>query len=356
SGKTRSEVAERLKEVLRDQQLGLPVRSEKQTVADFLHFWLNETVKNSVRPKSFVFYESIIRLHLVPEIGDLRLQKLTPQHVQKLLNTKLGSGLSGRMVCHIRTTLVTALQVALKFGTVARNVASLVDPPRTEKAEIKVLNLDQARHFLNAIKGDRQYALFATTLVLGLRLGEALGLTWDDLDFERGNLTVKRALQRIDGKPQLVEPKSATSRRRVVLPAVAVAALQHHRAQQEHERAVAGTAWKGNPWNLVFTSTVGTPLFHRNVHRRFCELVKLAGLPPMRPHDLRHSAVALLIAQGVHAKAIQELLGHSSVAFTLQVYGHLFDEAKRETADRMDAVFEPVASTMASTGSKEPVN
>ena len=292
----------------------------------------------------------------MPESGRLRLQKLTPQHVQKLLNSKLASGLSARMVCHIRTTLVTALQVAVKFGTLPRNVASLVDPPRTTKAEVKVLTVDQARTFLRSIEGDRHYALFATTLVLGLRLGEALGLTWGDIDLERGELTVRRALQRIDKEPRLVEPKSAASRRRIVLPAVAVAALQHHRAQQEQDRAVAGTAWKGNPWNLVFTSTRGTPLFHRNVHRRFCELVKLAGLPAMRPHDLRHSAVALLIAQGVHAKAIQELLGHSSVAFTLQVYGHLFDEAKRETADRMNAVFEPVASSVASKSDREPVN
>ena len=134
-----------------------------------------------------------------------------------------------------------------------------------------------------------------------------------------------------------METKSHHGYRTIILPAVASAALHRQRAAQERERELAGTAWKGSPWPLVFTSTVGTPLFHSNVHKQFWQLLDIAGLRRIRPHDLRHSAAALLIAQGVHGKAIQELLGHGSVAFTLQVYGHLFDEAKRETADKMDS-------------------
>jgi len=346
SGKTRAAVSEKLKELLRSQQLGLPIQPERQTVGAYLQSWLEQSIKNRVRPKSFVFYEGIIRLHLVPEIGRVRLQKLTPQHVQRLLNSKLESGLSPRMVRHIRTTLISALQMAEKFGAVPRNVAKLVDPPRVPKREVQPFTVEEARCFLAAVACDRLGALFVVALSLGLRLGEVLGLCEDDIDLDACRLTVRHSLERVTDQPfRLVETKSENGRRVLGLPAVTVAGLRRHQAQREQERDLAGSKWKGNPWGLVFTSNVGTPLFHRNVHRRFCQLLDVAGLRRIRPHDLRHSAASLLIAQGVHPKAIQELLGHSSVAFTLQVYGHLFDEAKQETADKMDSVLTSVAST-----------
>ena len=356
SGKTRAEVAEKLKKLLHSQQLGLPVGPERLTLGQWLPEWLSQSVKNRVRPKSYVFYESIVQLHLVPDLGRIRIRQLTPQRVGRLLNSKLESGLSPRMVRHIRTTLITALETALKFGLVSRNVAKLVDPPRVPKREIFPFTVEEARRFLEVVKGDRLGNLFVIMLSLGLRLGEALGLTWDDIDFERSRLTVRHGLEKVTGQPfRLVETKSEGGYHTICLPAVAIAALHHQRAAQERERELAGSAWKGSAWPLVFTSTVGTPLFHRNVHRRFCELLDIGGLRRVRPHDMRHSTASLLIAQGVHAKAIQELLGHSSVAFTLQVYGHLFEEAKRETADKMDSILAPVASSVASNKVRGPV-
>jgi integrase len=348
SGATRGEVSEKLKQLLRDQQLGLPVAPERLTVGQWLDEWLDQSVKNRVRPKSLVFYESIVRLHLKPEIGKISLQKLAPQHVQRLLNSKLDSGLAPMMVRHIRTTLITALEHALKFGAVSRNVAKLVGPPRLPKRELHPFTIDESRQFLKAAEGDRLGNLYVLMLSLGLRLSEALGMTWDEID--NGKLTIRHALQKLKGQPfALVETKSDHGNRTVVLPAIAVRALHRQRAEQAHDMQLAGLRWKGNPWGLVFASTIGTPLFHRNVHRRFGELLELGGLRRVRPHDMRHSAAALLIAQGVHPKAIQELLGHSSVAFTLQIYGHLFEEAKQETADQMDSVLTPVASSVAST-------
>jgi integrase len=252
------------------------------------------------------------------------------------------------MVRHIRTTLITALETALKFGLVSRNVAKLVDPPRVPKREIIPFTVDEARRFLEVIKGDRLGNLFVIMLSLGLRLGEALGLAWDDIDFERSRLTVRHGLEKLTGKRfRLVETKSEHGYRTIFLPAVALAALHHQRAAQDRE--LAGSAWKGNSWGLVFTSTTGAPLHQRNVHRRFWKLLDAAGLRRIRPHDLRHSAASLLIADGVHPKAIQELLGHASVAFTLQVYAHLFEEARQEAADRMDSILAPVASSVASS-------
>ena len=182
-----------------------------------------------------------------------------------------------------------------------------------------------------------------------------MGLRWADVDLETGRLTVRYALQRIKKDVQLVEPKSATSRRTVTLPAFAISALQHHKAKQQSEIQWAGSGWKGNDWGLVFTSTVGTPLFARNVHRQFKNILVGADLPDLRLHDLRHSAAAILIAQGVSAKAISALLGHSAASFTLQVYGHLMEETKREVATQMDAALNPVATQVATKPSERRV-
>lgn len=205
--------------------------------------------------------------------------------------------------------------------------------------------------------------MIATVLSLGLRLGEGLGVAWPDMDLDTGRFNIHQALQRIDGKlypenagVQLVEPKGGYSNRVVTLPAVAISALRYRQAHQEQERQWAGTRWRGNDWNLVFTTTLGTPLDERGVLRRFQKILTLAGLPKMRIHDLRHSAVAILIAQGVNIKAISELLGHSSVAFTLQVYGHLLEETKRETAIKMDAALAPVATSVATKADSAKVN
>jgi integrase len=199
-------------------------------------------------------------------------------------------------------------------------------------------------------------------LALGLRLGEAFGLAWTDVDLDAGRLTVRNALQRVrlEGektrKPMLVEPKSASSRRTMRLPAVAVQALYRHRSRQEQERAFAGEQWIGNPWGLVFTSTIGTPLDGRKTLTRFHKLLNAAGIPEMRLHDLRHSAASILLASGLSAKAVSELLGHSAVSFTLQVYGHLMDEAKQQTADLMEAALNPVATSVATLNAPAKIN
>jgi len=349
SGRTRAAVSEKMKELLRSQQLGLPIQPDRQTVGVYLQHWLEQSVKNTVRPKTYITYRYLVRRHLEPEIGKVKLQKLNPQHVQRLLNSKLEAGLSPRTVRHVRTTLITALETAVKFGLTPRNVAKLVDPPRCPHREIRPYTVAEARRLLEAVEGDRLDALFVTTLSVGLRLGEVLGLCEDDMDLDSSRLTVRHSLERIPREPfRLVETKSEKGRRVLTLPAVTVARLRRHLASREQDRELAGSEWKGNSWGLVFTSTTGAPLHQRNVHRRFWELLDAAGLRRIRLHDLRHSAASLLIAEGVHPKAIQELLGHASVAFTLQVYAHLFEEARQEAADQMDSILAPVASSVAS--------
>ena len=184
--------------------------------------------------------------------------------------------------------------------------------------------------------------------------GEALGLSWDDVEFPKSRITVRRSLQRVKGVMTLLSPKTEGSHRTIDLPAVTIAALRQHQIRQGHAQEWAGSGWVGNSWNLAFTTTKGTPLDERGVLRRFQDrILKNADVPKMRIHDLRHSAVAILIAQGVDARSISELLGHSSVAFTLQVYGHLMEETKRETASKMDSALaprKPVAPSLAPSG------
>ena len=357
TGATRHEVANQLTDALKDLKLGLLVAPRKQTLGQFLTWWLDEVVKATARPKTMEFYEYISRVHLIDGLGEIHVQRLTSQQIQVFLNQRLAKksgrtkrSVSARTVRHIRRTLCTALNCAVKYKVIPLNVALATDPPTAARAAVQYMSVEQARTFLEMARSDRLYALYATVLALGLRLGEGLGIAWDDIDLDTGRFNIQQALQRIDkklypekGGLQLVEPKGGYSARVVTLPAVAISALRHHQALQAEEQRWAGNRWK-NEWGLAFTGKLGKPLDERNVLRRFQKILALAELPKMRIHDLRHSAVAILIAQGVNIKAISELLGHSSVAFTLQVYGHLLEETKRETADKMDSALSPVAT------------
>ena len=226
-----------------------------------------------------------------------------------------------------------------------RNVASLVDGPRVPHQEMRLFTPEQAQHFLNEIRDDRLEALYSVAMALGLRQGEALGLRWTDVDLTKGSLTVANSLQRINGKLQLVETKRDRSRRTVTLPQICLAALWRHSARQEEERIAAAERWRDS--GFVFTTNVGTPLPGPTVTHRFQRALKAAKLPHMRFHDLRHTCATLLLAQGVHPRLVMEILGHSQIAVTMNTYSHVIPAMKQETANRMDAILNPVATSVA---------
>ena len=334
-GKTRREVQEALTRALRDHQVGLDVApDEREPVATFLERWLREAARPSVRHSTYERYAGIVHQHLIPAVGSTRLTKLSPAHVQGLLNAKLAAGLSPRSVHHLRAVLRKALNQALRWGLVTRNVATLVDPPRVPRFELTPLDPDQARQLLEAIRGDRLEALYTVALAVGLRQGEALGLRWQDVDLDAGLLHVRHALQRnADGKLGLGEPKSRTSRRSIALPPPATAALREHRRRQLQERLLAADRWQG--YDLVFTSTVGTPSDGTAITKRFQRLLADAGLPRQRFHDLRHACASLLLAQGIHPRVVMEILGHSQISLTMNTYSHVIPALQRDAADRM---------------------
>jgi integrase len=277
-----------------------------------------------------------MRHHLIPGLGRRPLAKLTPEEVQAFLNRKLSSGLSPRSVQFMRAILRRALGQALKWGLVSRNVAALVDPPKTKSAELQPLKPDQVQHFIAGIKGDRFEALYITAVATGLRQGELLGLRWEDVDLDEGQIVVRRALQRVDGKPTFVETKTSRSRRTVGLPTVAREALREHRLGQLQERLQAGPAWQ--EWGLVFATPVGMPLQPSNVTHAFQKTLECLGLPRQRFHDLRHCCASLMLAQGLSLKDVMDTLGHSQISLAANLYGHLYAERRQEVASRMDGI------------------
>jgi integrase len=262
--------------------------------------------------------------------------------------------IGARTVVHIRATLRSALAVAVEWFVLDRNVAAIAKPPRVIKKEMRSLGPDEARKYLDAARAERLEALFTVAVALGLRQAEILGLQWDAVDFDNGTLAVRRQLQRIDGKLELVETKNEDGARPLLLPAVAISALRRHQAKQDQERSESGDEWRES--GMVFTSTIGTPLDARHVIRRHHAILKAAKIPHLRFHDLRHSAATLLLAQGVSPKYISQLLGHKQVSFTMQTYAHVIRETQQELADKMDEILNPVAPQVAPSVVSKTVN
>jgi integrase len=339
-GKTRKEVRTKLTEVLRTLDQGLPVAISTETVEIYLNAWLHEVAKRRVRPRTFEIYELLIRRHIVPTLGRTRLDRLSARQVRQLLDGKIDEGLSGSTVRQIHAVLRVALEQAVREDMLPRNVARLVQPPAGPRRKVSSFSIEESRRLLATAKGDRMYALWAVALGIGLRKGEALGLRWLDIDFQAGTLSVTQSLQRIDGKLRVDVPKTRRSRRKVPLPSVCLDALGAHKAAQEQERVLLGRAWQES--GLVFTTSLGTPVDPRNVNRCFDSLCDRAGVRRVRVHDLRRTCATILLAQNVPARVVMEILGHSQISITLDVYTDVLPSVKDEAARRMqDALTEP---------------
>ena len=338
-GKTRADVSRKLNAALTGRDDGLPVIVERQSVTKYLASWL-EAVRPSLRERTWVRYEEFVRLHIVPTLGKTPLTKLTPQHLQRLYAERLASGLSPTTVHHLHAVLHKALDQALRWNLVARNVSDLVDPPRITRHEMTTLSPESARTLLDAVSGQRLEALYVLALTTGMREGELLGLKWANVDFDGGALEVRGSLQRLKAGLVVAEPKTSHSRRRVGLTQAALSALRRHRARQAAERLRLGAAWEND--ELVFADEGGAPIdATRFLRNSFAPLLKAAGLAPMRFHDLRHTAATLLLGRGVHPKIVSEMLGHSQIAITLDLYSHVTPTMQREATAAMDAIVAP---------------
>jgi integrase len=283
-----------------------------------------------------------VRLHIVPALGHLKLTTLRPDAVQKLYGDKLAEGLSPGTIAKIHVVLHRALHMAEKWGYIVRNPADNVDKPNAPRPQVHPPDPADLIKLINTAvdAGDHLAPLWTLAVYSGCRAGELLGLGWQDVDFERGMITIRRTLVRTSQlTPQFGEPKSATSRRTVTLPAFAVNALRALKAREDQERASA-LDWADN--GLVFCSHVGTPLLARNVIRDYKKALKRAGLPEtIRFHDLRHAHATVLLRAGVPLKVASGRLGHSSIGITANLYQHLASDMDRDAAERIAQVLQP---------------
>lgn len=331
-GATKGEAQEKLLRLQGQKLDGMLADNGKLTVAGFLDRWLEDSARPTIRTATYASYKGIIGNHVSPKIGGVRLDKLTAAHVQGLYSAleREGASCHTRRLCH--AVLRRSLKQALKWGMVPRNVCDAVEPPRIARHDIQPLTGEQVAKLFCAAEGDRLEALYLLAVASGLRLGELFGLQWKDVDLDGGAITVQYTLSEVNGKLKLTEPKTAKGRRRVELPGIAVDALLEHRKLMLTEGNLAS--------GYVFVNRSGGPLRRSHFHaQQFKPLLIAAGLPPIRFHDLRHTAATLLLSEGVHPKVVQERLGHSQISVTLDTYSHVLPTMQRDAANRLETMF-----------------
>lgn len=332
-GKTRAVAREKLTALQRDLDRGVRVPAESWSIEAYLKHWLEEVVRPNKAPKTYQGYELVARLHIVPALGRKRLRNLSVSDVRTFVASLETGGMGTRRVQEAHAVLRNALQSAMRDELVVRNVAKLVQV-RTPRYEVgRGLSVEQARTLLRETKPDRLHALYVLAVYLGLRRGELLGLQWSDVDLEEESLQVVRTLQRVDGELRFQPPKTRTSRRTVPLPAPCVEALKAHRVAQGKERLAAGPKWCDE--NMVFATTIGTPIEPDNLSRSWYAVRTVLGEPPPRFHDMRHTCVSLLLAEGAPPHIVQQIVGHSAIDVTMSIYAHASLEEKRTALRRL---------------------
>jgi integrase len=337
SARTREDARRKLRDLQREVEAGRTVTTNEETVAQLLVRWDRDVLSTQVRPLARENYKSVADHHIVPTLGKKKVGKLTVADVQSLLAAKLAGGPDGKpkplsvsSVRRIRSVLAQALAECVVEGTLTRNVAALTKPPKSHRTEGRTLTPEQAKKLLEAMNDHRLGSLFGLMLATGLRRGEALGLRWDDVDLKKGVVVVRRQLQRVGGELVANDVKTTKSRRAVNIAPPVAKILKARKVAQAKDRLAYGEAWVETGY--VFTTQLGTPLDPRNIQRDFETICTKAGLGKWHPHELRHSAASLMLAAGVPLQVVSEMLGHSSIRMTADVYGHVLQPQREEAA------------------------
>ncbi len=346
-GKSRPEVSEKLQKFIAKMKLGLWVEGGNVTLGDWLDAWLEQYAKPSIRPTTYDNYEMVIRLHIKPSLGHIKLEKLQPGDIQSFYNTKLEKGnirtkkgLSPRTIRIAHVILHEALEQALKEERINRNPVDFCSPPKVEKREVSYLTPEEEKKFLQALEGEPLAAAFILLLGTGIRRGELLGLRWQDIittpDGTFLNIRQQLVKAKIDGKQRLIfqPPKSDKGRRTIPLLDWGIEALKKHREKQNEQKIKCGKKYEDH--DLVFATATGRPINPRNFHRTFKRILAKAGIPDIRLHALRHTFATRLGEANIHPKVMQELLGHSSVSLTLGTYTHVLPKLKQEAVVTLD--------------------
>lgn len=341
-GKTRAEVSRKVADLRRDHDAGMLVGDARQTVGQWLDAWL-ATKRHEVKDWTWHNYTTQLTRHVRPLIGAVKLSALRGPHVQRVVAEMHARGLSASYIGVVFGTLRQALKSAVRLGLLARDPSDVVSRPRKRQREMTVLAPQEARRLLEVAHtgsgrdgggggGDRLEALWHVALGTGMRRGELMALRWRDVDLERGRIAVVASLYVRAGEFIYSQPKTRRSRRQIALAPGLVNVLRDHRQRQRLERLGMGAAWQGDRYDAVFADEIGYPLTQHVMANMLTRLLRVAGLPHIRFHDLRHTCATLLLGQGVNPKIVSEMLGHSSIALTLDTYSHVLPDMQQDAA------------------------
>ncbi|KAA6217440.1 tyrosine-type recombinase/integrase [Streptomyces filamentosus] len=331
-GATWDECDAKRQELVRRDRQGIPTPTRSAKLSEWLPYWLDQFVRDDRKKTTYAKYETHIRLYLIPNIGTKRLENLGAADVRRMV-AAVSAAASPATAKESHRVLRSALSAACREELITRNVAKLVPAPRVKQRELKPWDLEQTTDFLEAARGDALYAAFVLAVALGLRRGEVLGLRWSDIDLERRTLTVRNQIQRVQN--ELYADSTKNRRSRVIpLPLMCVPPLRWQRLRQAAQRDAAGQDWLETEY--VFTTRTGRTVEPMNLSRSFQRIAEGAGLPRIRLHDARHGCATLLFAAGVPARVVMEILGHSQIAVTMNIYTHVSDERRREAMKHMD--------------------
>ena len=342
-GKTRAAVSEKITKTLNELATGMYIDPfENPTFESWAHTWLWEYKRYHIKPTTFEQYEMLLRLYANPKIGDIRLTKLKPFHLQKIYNQMIESGISARTVRLLHTVVHAALKQALKNGLAVRNIADAVELPRQQKKEIRVLTVEEQYAFVDALKDEKMGAAYLFGLYTGARRGEVLALHWSDIDLKNKTVRIHRTLNRVrtfdeNGKRTklfLGDTKTAKSTRLVPLLDYLVQLLKAHKKEQERDKRKFGC--KYHDQDVVFATDHGEYIDPGNYSRKFKKLIEKAGLAHANPHCLRHTFATRGLEAGMSLKTVQEILGHSSISLTSDIYTHVLLDTKRKDMKKLN--------------------
>lgn len=318
-GYSKEKEAERaMIEVIKEINDGTFVEETDETIEHFMKNWL-QNKKNQVRPGTWKSYSWLINTHLIPHLGKVKVFQLKPRHLNDLYNQKLLNVISANSIKKLHGLIKDALDEGIGYGDLSKNAANAVTPPRVKKVKFEVWDEQQLKMFLEEAKGNRFYVAFELAASTGMRIGEILGLRWRDVDLSEAKLSIRQAYTKAHSGYEFHEPKTSSGERSVALFPGTVELLKKHKESQEKEKNKAFY----NDHGLVIQTHIGTPVSPRNLSREYYKIIDKLSIPKIRFHDLRHTHATLLLKKGVHAKIVQERLGHSSITITLDTYSHV---------------------------------
>jgi len=343
-GKTQKECRDWVNQTLDKIDHGLTFDGAQVSLQQYMESWLSGKVL-ARRPSTVRNYRRYMNLYILPALGRMRLQAILPVHIRQLYLRMQMEGRGARTIQLVHVTLHCAFAQAVKEGLIGHNPLEAVERPKVETKRYSIFTEEQARAFIAAAKGHPYEALFFLALTTGMRKGEILGLMWSDVDWEKSTLRVDRQLQPVSYEGgALVPTKTKSGRRHIMVGKVAIALLKEHHQRQEMQKAVAGNRWQEH--GMIFTTSIGTYIDQTKVSRAFKRILREAGLPDIRFHDLRHTSISILLDNGTPVNTVQSRAGHSKASVTTDIYGHAMARSQEAAARMIEEIVTPLTNEL----------